>query len=470
MVAKKGSKRSAKKETLKPISPESGKAKKKMTKAEREFERQRQERIELAKKFTKKILDKYGPWIKSVIVWGSTVRGEFKKKSDLDFVILVDDTRDKLTDAQRVEMDDWIYDTGRKLDERIASQPVWTITEFVKMVRAFTPLAYELMKDGMPTYDTGFFLTHKRLLEMGEIAATPEASQRRWGDVPRRISRAKSAKLWLIAEDLYLAMIGAEEAVLMYMGRDIPHPMHAAGDMKKYLVEPGLIDSKYADYLDDVVKFRKAVEHREIKDVESSKIDPYIEKAEAFVAEMEKILRELEVRRKRSDIQRAYEVMIKASVAALKAVNKLPQDPKELPRAFKKHLTEPKLVNPFYEDVLDGVLFMRQKMNEKKVEDVSERYIALTTEYVRRFVGEVRRLYNDLGVNFEEATKRVDQEQVPDVNVKIAEKKEALAYKASAKKGDKEEEEEMQRKLAAAGQSKDKEIKKEEVKEHTSAR
>lgn len=456
----------ATKRTEKEASKKTAKKGKKLT-PEQQFEADRKERIELAKKFTKKILDKYGPWIKAVIVWGSTARGEFKKKSDIDFVILVDDTREKLTNAQRDEMDDWIYELAKKTDDRLSPQPVWTITEFVKMVRAFTPLTYELLKDGIPTYDTGFFLTHKRLLEMGEIAATPEASQRRWGDVPRRISRAKSAKLWLIAEDLYYAMIGAEEAVLMYMGRDIPHPIHAADDVKKYLVEPGLLDAKYIEYLDEVVKFRKAVEHREVKDLESGQIDKYIQKAEEFVAEMERILRELEIQRKRRDIQRAYEVMIKATVAALKAVNRLPEDPRHLPKAFRSHLVEAKLVNPFYEDVLDGVLFMKQKMNEKRVEEVSERYIALTTEYVRRFVGEVRRIYDDLGLSFEDVAKRSDKEKVPDVDVKVAEKKEALEYKAKEKVG---QDEETKRRLEAAGEVKEKEVKKEEIKEHTEAR
>ncbi|MBI4017872.1 MAG: nucleotidyltransferase domain-containing protein, partial [Candidatus Aenigmarchaeota archaeon] len=406
---------------------------KKMTAAERKFERDRKERIDLAKKFTAKILDKWGPWIKSVVVWGSTARGEFKKKSDIDFVILVDDTRDKLTNALRDEMDDWVYDLAKKMDERLGPQPVWTITEFVKMVRAFTPLSYELLKDGIPTYDTGFFLTHKRLLEMGEIAGSPEAAQRRWGDVPRRISRAKNAKMWLIAEDLYYALIGSEEAVLMYMGKDIPHPMHAAEYLKKYLVEPGILDPKYMRYLDDVVKFRKAVEHREINDIESAKIDEHIKKSEEFVAEFERILRELEIQRKRADIQRAYEVMVKASIAALRAVNKMPEHAKDLPRAFKKHLVETNIVSPFYEDVLEGVLFMKQKANERHVEDVSERYIALTSEYVRRFVGEVRRLYKELGINFDEAAKRSDAEKAPEIDVKIATKKEALVYDARPK-------------------------------------
>lgn len=467
----------------KKASKKATKTKKKKLSPQEQFEADRKERIDLAKRFTQKILDKWGPWVKAVIVWGSTARGEFTKKSDIDFVILVDDTRDKLTNALRDEMDDWIYDLAKKMDERLGPQPVWTITEFVKMVRAFTPLAYELMKDGIPTYDTGFFLTHKRLLELGEIAATPEAAQRRWGDVPRRISRAKSSKLWLIAEDLYYAMIGAEEAVLMYMGKDIPHPIHAAEYLQRYLVEPGMLDAKYMTYLDEVVKFRKAVEHREVNDIDSAKIDEYIKKTEDFVAVMETILRELEVQRKRADIQRSYEVMVKATVAALRAVNKLPEDPKEIPKAFKKHLVDAKLINPFYEDVLEGVLFMRQKMNERRVEDVSERYIALTTEYVRRFVGEVRALYGRLGLDFEQAAKSSDKEKVPEIETKIAPKQEALEYRAREKHDTADE---MKRKLQVSGseasgvlrtegsKTTGQEVKekatKEEVKEHTTAR
>ena len=43
------------------------------------------------------------------------------------------------------------------------------------------------------------------------------------------------------------------------------------------------------------------------------------------------MLKDLELNRKAHDIKRSYDVMVKASVAALKSLKKLPKEPEKLP-------------------------------------------------------------------------------------------------------------------------------------------
>ncbi len=390
------------------------KIKKKTGKKIREFAKQRRARI--VKEFSKKLLEKYGPYIKAIVVWGSTARDEFKCESDIDLVILVDDTKSDFSEEIKRKMDDFIYKLAKKTDEKLSPQPTWGITEFMRMVRNYAPLAYALLKDGIPVYDTGFFLTNKKLLEMGELPITPEASERRMESVPKRLLGAKHAKLWIVAEYIYYAMIGAEEAVLMYLGRVPPDPINAAKACREYLVKTGLLEEKYVEFLDEVVKFRKAVEHRKINDISGKELDEYIKKGEEFVERFKKLLFELSIRRKRLEIQKSYEVMLKASVAALKALNKLPEDPKDLPKAFKKYLIEEKKLNPVYEEVLERLFEMKRLMEEKKLEEVPERDIHITREYVRRFVGAVREMFQNLDY---------EKEKAPEIKVnKEKEKKE----------------------------------------------
>lgn len=394
--------------------------KRKISKKIKDFSKKR--RAEIVKEFSKKLLDKYGKYVKSIVVWGSVARDEFTHESDIDLIVLVDDTLKDFNSKKEEEIEEFIHDLAKKVDDKLSPQPPWTITSFMKMVRDFAPLAYAVLKDGIPVYDTGFFLTNKRLLDMGEIRATPEAAERRMRTVPKRLLRAKQAKLWLIAEDVYYAMIGAEESVLMYLGRGPPDPIHAAEVCDEYLAKVGLLEKKYIKYLKDVVNFRKKVEHREIKDINGSEIDEYIKKGEEFVKRMSRLLRELIIRRKASYVQKNYEVMLKASIAALKSLDKLPKDPKDLPKAFKKYLIEEQKLNPVYEDVFNKVLEMKKLMSEKKLEKIPEREIHLTKEYIRKFIGSVRDMIKE---------KDLEAQKVPDI---LPTKKKEKKVKDGAKK------------------------------------
>lgn len=369
--------------------------KKQFSRKDRKREEEKQKRAEVIKGFSKKLLDKYGRQIKAIVAWGSVVRDEFTSKSDIDLVVIADDTREPLDDDDREEMNDFMAKTAKDVDKRLSPQPIWSLTEFWDMTRRLTPLAYNLLKDGVPVYDTGFFLPTKRLLQMGRIPATKEAAESRMEVVPKRLRRAKDAKLWMVAEDVYNAMLNAFQAVIMLLGRGPPGPKQSVDVGRKFLVEPGLMEDKYMQWLDEVITFRKKVEHREISEIKGAEVDEFIKKGEDFIAEMEKLLKKIESNRKEEDIQKSYEAMIKASIAALKAIEKLPEDPKLLPKAFKEHLIDTGLVNAYYGTVFGKVIEMKRMLKESKLEQVTDRDVYVTKEYVRRFVRNVREIIKD---------------------------------------------------------------------------
>jgi predicted nucleotidyltransferase len=49
-------------------------------------------RLEEANKFTKKVLEKYGSLIKSVVLFGSIARGDATPDSDVNIFLTIDDT------------------------------------------------------------------------------------------------------------------------------------------------------------------------------------------------------------------------------------------------------------------------------------------------------------------------------------------------------------------------------------------
>ena len=350
-------------------------------------------RLKSSEEFKNKLLDMFKGYIKAVVVWGSVTRGDYTGKSDVDIYIIFDDTKMPLKkfDEIREKVDKDIYSLASSIDPRLHPQPVLALTEFIKGIRYTHPLFFNIIREGYAIYDTGFFIPMRKLLEWGEFPITPEAAHQRIDSVPGRIKRVKNVKLYMIAEDLYYAMLDAAQAVLMYIGVGPPVPKLAAEELRKHLVDNGLLEEEYAKMLEDVVEFRKQVEHKEQKDISGGEVDKWIEKAEKYVERLEKLLKDLETKRKEDDIKRNYEVMVQASVAALKSLKKLPEEPEKLPEAFKKYLVEAGLVSPLYSDVFEKVITMRKLVDDKKIDKITEREVYSSKEYVRRFINDVRR-------------------------------------------------------------------------------
>jgi uncharacterized protein (UPF0332 family)/predicted nucleotidyltransferase len=350
-------------------------------------------RLKSSEEFKNKLLDMFKGYIKAVVVWGSITRGDYTGKSDVDIYIIFDDTKLPLKkfDEIREKVDKDIYSLATSIDPRIHPQPVLALTEFIKGIRYTHPLFFNIIREGYAIFDTGFFIPMRKLLEWGEFPITPEAAHMRIDSVPGRIKRVKNVKLYMIAEDLYYAMLDAAQAVLMYVGVGPPVPKLAAEELRKHLVDAGFLEEEYAKMLEDVVEFRKHVEHKELKDITGDEVDKWIEKAEKYVERLEKLLKDLETKRKEEDIKRNYEVMVKASVAVLKSLKKLPPETEKLPEAFKKYLVDAGLINPLYSDVFEKVISMRKMVDDKKIDKITEREVYSNKEYVRRFVNDVRR-------------------------------------------------------------------------------
>jgi len=351
-------------------------------------------RLKSVEDFKNKVLHMFKDYIKSIIVWGSITRGDYTGKSDVDIYIIFDDTRFSLKkfDEIRNKINDDIYKIANSIDPRLHPQPIIAITEFIKGIRYTHPLFFNIVREGYAVYDTGFFIPMRKLLEWGEFPITSEAAYIRMDSVPKRIQRVKNVKLYIIAEDLYYAMLDAAQAVIMFIGFAPPVPKLASKEVRKHLVETGLLEEEYAQMLEDVVDFRKKVEHKEIKDISGEEVDKWIEKTSKYIERFEKLLKDLETQKKIFDVKRNYEVMVKASMAALKSINKLPEKPEQLPEALKKYLTDPGLINPLYSSIFDKVVEMRKLIEDGKIEKIPERDIYMNKEYVRRFILDIKRL------------------------------------------------------------------------------
>src|SRR3989344_9103649 len=116
----------------------------------------KEQRMELVKNYAKKVIEKYGQYIKAIVMMGSVTREEFKPKSDIDIFAVVDDTTFELTNEMLDKIDSdllkiaddmpeaWIsVKTPDGKEEKInllSVQPVYTLTEFWDYARVAHPI------------------------------------------------------------------------------------------------------------------------------------------------------------------------------------------------------------------------------------------------------------------------------------------------------------------------------------------
>ncbi|MCD6381627.1 MAG: nucleotidyltransferase domain-containing protein, partial [Candidatus Aenigmarchaeota archaeon] len=348
-----------------------------------------------AQKFTKEVVDKFKKIIKSVIIFGSTSRGDLNKDSDIDLLVIYDDTAARFTPEMKEAFDNKLQEIGKSISKKISVQPAWSLTEFWDMARIGHPLLYTIVRDGWALYDDGFFIPVRKLLEAGKIPHTIEAIELLMGSAPKKIERVKNVKLYMIAEDLYYAMLNSSQAVLMFLGKESPTPKNVVKDVKEYLVDARLLPKKYLKWLEQVIKFRKDVEHKKLKKISGQKLDKFIEKAEEYVKRMNALLMAIERRKKEDMIKKNYEVMLKGTIATLKSLGKLPENPKDLPKAIKKYLIGHDNISPMYENVFRKIITMRKMIDTDEIDKIPQRDIEMMREYVRRFIRELSKLVEE---------------------------------------------------------------------------
>jgi len=362
----------------------------------------KEERLKEVKEFAKQVLKKYGKYVKCIVMMGSVARDEFKPKSDIDLFVVIDDTAQKITPQMHDKIDEDMEKIAERISKALSVQPSYTLTEFWDYARVCHPIIYNFIKEGIAVYDAGFFAPIKRLLKMGRIPATREAIENYMEGAPKKLMRAKTVKLLMLAEDCYYAMLNTTQAVLMFMGLAPPVPSKAYADVKKFLVEPGILEPEYAEWLKEIIDIRKKIEHKELMEVSGAFVDEWIEKAEKYVEKMFGLLNALEIRKKEKILQRTHEVMYKAAATALKSLKKLPAKREELPAAFKRELIDKKLIEPYYSDVWQKIENMKKLADEKKITEIPDKDVYEMREYVRKLIRDLAKVLKEKGVEAKE--------------------------------------------------------------------
>jgi predicted nucleotidyltransferase/uncharacterized protein (UPF0332 family) len=249
---------------------------------------------DIAMDFATKTYKKFDKTIKSIILFGSTVKKTATLGSDIDIVIVIDDVTinwdQELIAWYRQELDKILK--ANPYNQSLHINTVKLSTWWDDLMRG-DPVIINILRYGEAMIDFGgFFEPLKALLVKGKIRSTPESIYTALQRAPMHIANSKAAELSSI-EGLYWAMVDSAHAALIASNVLPPSPEHIPADLNEHFVSSKKLDPKYVSWYRDLLMLHKKISHKEIKDLKGVEIDQWQERAEKFLEVMAKLVKEI---------------------------------------------------------------------------------------------------------------------------------------------------------------------------------
>ena len=135
----------------------------------------RQENIRICREFSKEIIEEMTTLVKSIVLFGSNSTNTQTKESDIDVLIILDNisvfVSDELRESYKI--------ITSQVNQKVAKGKIHLLTinlsDFYDMSRKADPILVNILRFGIPIFDTDLFETHQYLLEIGRIKPTIES-------------------------------------------------------------------------------------------------------------------------------------------------------------------------------------------------------------------------------------------------------------------------------------------------------
>jgi predicted nucleotidyltransferase/uncharacterized protein (UPF0332 family) len=246
-------------------------------------------RIDSVKQFTGIIKNKFGKHVKSVAVFGSFARGDFRSSSDIDVLVIIDDTLSPR--GIPPEIKDKIHgnmqEIGRKIDKRLHVQ-LHLLSEYWEYIRHGDAIFFNYVREGVSVYDEGFFKPIKKLLMLGAVRPTREAVYKQLDGAEAYLKRVESYLKFSI-ERLFRAASWCGNGVLMAAGHVPVRPKEISVALREQLVKNNLLEERYVQLYEKIYQTHKAIEHEEITVVTPEKLAEIKKITEEFISKVKEI-------------------------------------------------------------------------------------------------------------------------------------------------------------------------------------
>jgi predicted nucleotidyltransferase/uncharacterized protein (UPF0332 family) len=246
---------------------------------------------EIAMDFATKAYETFNKIIKSVVLFGSSVKQSAVAGSDIDIIMIIDD----VSIAWDQELIAWYREELDKLlrknpyEKSLHINTIKLSTWWEDLMRG-DPVVLNVLRYGEAMIDfAGFFEPLKFLLLNGKIKATPEAIYNCLQRAPTHYLRSRVAELNSI-EGLYWAMVDSSHAALISAGIPPASPEHIPSDLKEVFVNEGKLKMKYVIWYRDLLILHKKISHGETTDLKGVEIDMWQERTQEFMRVMAELV------------------------------------------------------------------------------------------------------------------------------------------------------------------------------------
>jgi len=275
-------------------------AKKKEEKKEEKISRKNIPTLELktnrdiAMDFAQKVYERFNVLVKSIVLFGSTVKNKLIIGSDIDIIIVVDDASFKFDEKfvmwYREELAKIIQTNPYKKDLHINTVKISTWWE--DLMKG-DPTIINIIRYGEVLIDYGgFFSPMKMLLNDGKIKSTPEAIYQMINRIPAHILRSRLSEMSSI-EGCYWAFVESSQALLIAIKVLPPSPEFIPELLQEHFVDKGLLKKKIVEDFIEVYELHKKIVHGEVKNIEGRVVDTFQEKAEDFFKKTVELLNKI---------------------------------------------------------------------------------------------------------------------------------------------------------------------------------
>jgi uncharacterized protein (UPF0332 family) len=152
----------------------------------------------------------------------------------------------------------------------------------------------------------------KALLKMGRLKPSPEAIDMFMSMGDKTVKVAKKNLLDIVVKDLYWGVITPAQALIMLAGSSPPAPKHTVAEMKKTFVDKEkMLEMKYINILDKIIKIYKDYEHEKIKDIKGVEVDKLIKDTEDYLKRLKELRKQIEKRYQKQTIEQIHEDVFK---------------------------------------------------------------------------------------------------------------------------------------------------------------
>ena len=258
----------------------------------REYKAKPGEVEDIVKRFSDAITKELESLVKSVVWFGSAVRGGFapgKKSlreealfgSDIDVLIIFDDMINILTPevvtAYRVVTEKTASNISKRL--HITTMP---LTKFWDYSLKGDPILINMLRDGNPVFDVGCFGMAQKMLGSRKVMPSREVIWIYLGRGPMSVSNAN----WNMKQaviDLYWAVFDAAHSALLHYGIVPDTPDQLVPMLKHHLVSKGIMHKRYVSIVSEFMNTGKMLMSGEVEKVSGDHYDRYRKEADKFL-------------------------------------------------------------------------------------------------------------------------------------------------------------------------------------------